>query len=101
MLKRGVRSVRGTQKQRDGAGLPIVAMKDIARPEILGDFQRDAAELAIALGVVGVVPSASTVEAIAVEILGVVNEEITDATGGAVYAGTDGTITTVVLDGAA
>src|SRR5438477_1074531 len=58
-------------------------MKDIARPEILGDFQRDAAELAIALGVVEVVSSASTVEAIAVEILGVVNEEITDATGGA------------------
>src|SRR5262249_33876285 len=83
VLERSVGSVRGAQEQWDETGLPIVAMKDIGRPEILGDFQRDTAELAVALGVIGVVATAPAVQTIAVEIFGVIDEEIADAAGGA------------------
>ena len=51
-------------------------MDDIGLPEVFCDFDRDAAELAVALGVVGKVAAALAVEAAAIEVVGIVDEEI-------------------------
>jgi len=54
-----------------------MAMKDIGTPVVFCDFDGHAAKLAVALGVVGKVAAALTVESASIEIVGIINEEIT------------------------
>ncbi len=77
----GVGGVACAQQNRDQCSLPVVAMNDIGAPEVLQAISMAAqTELAVTLGVVGIVAAAFAVETAAIEIVGIVDEEILDAT---------------------
>src|SRR5712671_1028117 len=54
-------------------------MHYIGAPDMLGDFDGGAAELAVALGVIGVIAGRAAVEVVAIKIGRVVDEKIADA----------------------
>jgi hypothetical protein len=63
----------GTWRKR---GLPVVAVQDICRPDLLGHFQRRTTEFSEPLGIVGIVHALYPVELFAVEIFRVIYKEI-------------------------
>src|ERR1700733_4307909 len=74
-----VGGVQGAQEYGNQRGLPVVAVDYIGGPNVFGDFDRGAAKFAVTLGVVGKIPGAVTVNSVAVEIAGMVNEEVAHA----------------------
>src|SRR5262249_41844516 len=82
ILNERVVSVGAAQKNRDESGLPIVAMEDIRRPNVLGDFDGGPAEFAVTLRIVAEFALCTAVDAVAIEISGIVDEEVADAVDG-------------------
>jgi hypothetical protein len=56
-----------------------MTMNYVGPPHVLGNFNCDAAELAVTLGIVRIIAAGAAVEAVAIEIGGVVDEEIAHA----------------------
>ena len=75
----GIGGVSGAQQHRDQRGLPIVAMNDVGRPDVFGDFDGGAGEFGVTLGVIGKVSGAVAINSVAIEIAGIVDEKITHA----------------------
>src|ERR1700755_3191358 len=78
-LRDGVGGVTGAQQNRNERGLPVVTVDEVGLPEMFCDFDGAAAELAVALGVVRIVAAAFAVDAGAVEVLRIIDEEILNA----------------------
>ena len=71
-----IRLIAGAQQHRNQRALPIVAVDHLGHPELFRQFYGCPRELREALGIVGIILSRHAVELIAIEILGVVDEEI-------------------------
>ena len=67
------------QQQRHQRRLPVVAMNHVRQPHALHELDRHARKLGIALRVVGIVAGLVAVELRAVEVRGIVHEEIAHA----------------------
>lgn len=76
VLDQGIGGVRRTQENRDESGLPVMAMDNVSGPDVLGNFNGGATEFAVALGVVGKIAGAIAVDAVAVEIAGIIDKKI-------------------------
>jgi len=67
------------QQHRDERGLPIVAVDYVGLPDVLGDFNRGAAKLAVAFGIVRIIAPCSAIEPVAIKIGGIVYKKIANA----------------------
>src|SRR6267143_203993 len=76
VLHQRIVSIRGTQQHRHKRRLPVVAMKHVRGPDVLGHLNRGSAKLRIPFSVVRILSAASAVQSIAVEIRGIIHEVI-------------------------
>ena len=71
----GVVTKDGAEKDRQESALPVIAVNDIRdKIEPLAEFQRRVAEEAEAFGVVGKVAGRRTIEAVTIEVTGMIKE---------------------------
>ena len=75
----GIVGVLHAQQNGNERRLPIVAVNHVRQPNALREFDRGPRELREPLGVVAIVAGLVAVEVVAVEILGIVDEEVAHA----------------------
>ncbi len=72
-------AVGSAQQHGHECGLPIVAVDYVGMPEMLGDFNRGAAKLTVALGIIRIIAAGTAVEPVAIKIGGIVYKKIANA----------------------
>ena len=79
ILHHRIITIDGSQQDWQQRGLPIMAMENICWPDMLRDFDRRAAEFAVAFGIVGKIASGISVKTVAIEVSGITDKKVAHA----------------------
>ncbi len=72
-------TIDGSQQDWQQRGLPVMTMKYICWPYMLRDFDRRAAEFAVAFGIVGKIAGGISVKTVAIEVSGIIDKKVANA----------------------